>query len=87
MLYVARLTQNQNNPRNSILQYGCDVGKDCCVVFSASGFSYLILCPRQCKEKVATTYLKSIAIKVFSLHKSFPILWGKNHFQNVILNF
>ena len=24
---------------------------------------------------------------VFSLHKSFPILWGKNYFENVILSF
>ena len=27
------------------------------VVFLASGFPYLFLCPRQCKWKVATTYL------------------------------
>ena len=57
MLYVTRLTQNQNDSINSILQYGCVVGKDCCVVFSASGFLYLIIFPRQCKGKVATTYL------------------------------
>ena len=57
MLYVTRLTQNQNNLINSILQYGHLVGKGCCVVYSASGFPYLILCPREWKGKVATTYL------------------------------
>ena len=51
------MTQNQNDPINSILQNGCIVEKDCVAVFPASGFPYLILCPRQCKEKVATTYL------------------------------
>ena len=74
MLYVARLTQNQNNPINSILQYGCDVGKDCCVVFSASGFSYLILCPRQCKEKVATTYLKRLRTNRIFRYKNLLLL-------------
>ena len=44
MLYVTRLTQNQNDPINSLLKYGCVTGKDCSVVFSASGFPYLILC-------------------------------------------
>ena len=43
MLHVTRLTQNQNY---TILQYGCVVGKDCCEVFSSSGYPYLILCPR-----------------------------------------
>ena len=66
MLYVTRLTQTQNDLINSILQYGCVVGKDCFVVFSASGFPYLIPCPRQCKGKVATTYLKGLkTIKIF----------------------
>ena len=65
MLQVTRLTQNQNDSINSILQYG-GVGKDCCVVFSASGFPYLILCPRQYKRKVATTYLSGLrTINVF----------------------
>ena len=57
MLYVTILTQNQNDSINSILLYGRVDGKDCCVVFSASGFLYLILCPKKCKGKVATTYL------------------------------
>ena len=66
MLYVTRLTQNQNESVNSILQYGRVVRKDCCVVFSASGFQYLILYHRQCKGKVATTYLKRLrATKIF----------------------
>ena len=42
---------------NSILQHGCGVDKNCCVVFFTSRFSYLIPCPRQCKWKVATTCL------------------------------
>ena len=57
MLYVTRMTQNKNNSINSILRYGRLVDKNCCVVFPASGFPYLILCLRQCKGKVATTYL------------------------------
>ena len=66
MLYVTRLTQNQNDSINSILQYSRVVRKDCCVVLSASGFPYLILCPRKCKGKVATIYLKGLsAIKIF----------------------
>ena len=51
------MTQNKNDSINSILQHGPVVDKNCCVVFLTSGFSYLILCPRQCKWKVATTYL------------------------------
>ena len=46
MLYVTRPTQNQNDSINSVLQYGHLTGKDCCVVFFASGFPFLILCPR-----------------------------------------
>ena len=57
MLYVTRMTQNEHDSINSILQYGPVVGKNCCVVFLASGFQYLVLCPRHCKGKVATTYL------------------------------
>ena len=56
MLHATRLTQNQNDSINSILQYGRVVGKDC-VIFSASGFSYLILCFRQCKGNATPTYL------------------------------
>ena len=51
------MTQNKIDSINSILQYGRAFDKNCCVVFPASGFPYLILCPRQCKGKVATTYL------------------------------
>ena len=51
------MTQNDNNSINSLLQHGRVVDKNCCVVFSTSGFPYLILYPRQCKWKVATTYL------------------------------
>ena len=61
-----RLTQNQYDLINSILQYGRVVRKDCCVVFSASGFPYLIMCLRQSKGKVPTTYLKGLrTIKTF----------------------
>ena len=51
------IARNKNDLINSIRQYGRVVDKNCCVVFPASGLPYLILCPRQCKEKVATTYL------------------------------
>ena len=57
VLYVKRMTQNKNDSINLILQCGRVVDKNCCVVFPAKGFPYLILCPRQCKRKVATTYL------------------------------
>ena len=70
MLYVTKLTQNENDSINSILQYGRVAGRDCLVVFFASGFSYLILCPTQCKGKVATTYLKGLrTIKIFQYKK------------------
>ena len=42
MLHATRLTQNQNDSINSILQYGRVVEQDCCVIFSAAGFPYLI---------------------------------------------
>ena len=62
MLYMARVTQNQNDS----IQFGRIVGKDCCVVFSASRFPYMILRLRQCKGKVATTFLKGLRkIKTF----------------------
>ena len=48
MLHVTRMTQNKNDSIN-LLQCGRVVDKDCCVVFPASEFPYLILCPRQCK--------------------------------------
>ena len=44
------MTQNKND----LLQHGRVIDKNCCVVFPASGFLYLILCPRQCKWNVAT---------------------------------
>ena len=51
------MTQNESDSINLILQHGRVVDKNGCVVFPTSGFPYLILCPRQCKWKVATTYL------------------------------
>ena len=57
ILYMTRMTQNKNDSINSILQHGRVVDNNCCVVFPTSRFPYLILCPRQCKWKVATTYL------------------------------
>ena len=57
MLYVTIMTQNQNDSINSILHYDRVAGKDCCLVFPAPGFLYLTLYPRQCKRKVAPTYL------------------------------
>ena len=56
-LYATIMTQNKNDSINSMLQNGRVVDKNSCVVFPTSGFPYLILCPRQCKWKVATTYL------------------------------
>ena len=50
------MTENKNDSINSILQHG-RFGKDYCVFFPTSGFPYLILCLRQCKWKVATSYL------------------------------
>ena len=53
-----RMTQKKNDSINSMLQHGRVIDKNCCVVFHrSSGFPYVILCPRQCKWKVATTYL------------------------------
>ena len=52
-----RMTQSKNALINSILQHWHVVDKNCCVVFSTSGFLCLILCPRQCQGKVASTYL------------------------------
>ena len=57
IIYVTRVTQNQNDLINSILQYGRVVQKGCCVVCPASEFPHMILCPRECKGNVATTYL------------------------------
>ena len=74
MLYVTKLTENQNDSINSILQYGRVVGKDCCVVFSAPGFPYLILSPTQCKRKVATTYLKGLRTVEIFQYKNLPLL-------------
>ena len=47
----------QKYSKNSILQHGRVIDKNCCVAFPTSGFPYLILCPRQYKWAVATTYL------------------------------
>ena len=57
ILYVTRMTQNKNNSINSILQHGRIVDNNCCGVFPTSRFSYLILCPRTCKWKLATNSL------------------------------
>ena len=46
ILYVTRMTQNKKNSLNSILQHGCIVDNNCCVVFPISRFPYLIQCPR-----------------------------------------
>ena len=54
---MARMTQNKNESINSILHHGRVVDNNCCVVFPTPGFPYLILCLRQYKWKVATTYL------------------------------
>ena len=51
------MTHNKNYSINSILQHGCVVGKNCCIVFPTSGLPYLTLCLRQCKWKASTTYL------------------------------
>ena len=51
------MTQNENDSINSILQHDRILEKNCCVVFPTSGLPYLTLCPRQCKWKVAATYL------------------------------
>ena len=67
MLYVTRMTQNGNDSINSIMQYGRLIDKNSCAVFPTSRFPYLILCPRQYKGKVATTYLaiRTKTIKIF----------------------
>ena len=54
ILYVTRMTQKKNDSINSILQHGCVVDNIFCVVFPASRFPYLILCP---KWQAATTCL------------------------------
>ena len=48
------MTQNKNDSINPILQHGRGS-----IPYSriTQGFPYLILCPRQCKSKVAITYL------------------------------
>ena len=82
MLDVTRLTQNQIDSINSMLQYGYVLGKDFCVVFFASGFLYLTLYPRQCKGKAAATYFKwLITTKIFQyknllLLKPLQITWS-----------
>ena len=40
-----RMTQNKNDSINSIRQHSRVAENDCCVVFPASRFPYLILCP------------------------------------------
>ena len=60
-IYVMIMTQNKNDSINSILQHRRAVDKNCCVVFPTSGFSYLILCPKQSKWKVAYYQLAKLA--------------------------
>ena len=71
---VTRMNQNQNDWTNSILQYGRLVGKDYCVVFSASGFPYLILYPRECIGNIATAYLKRLRIIKLFQYKNLLLL-------------
>ena len=54
---ICNENENKNDSIHSILQHGRVADRNCCVVFPASGFQYLILCPRQSKWKVSTTYL------------------------------
>ena len=74
-LYVTRITQNKTDLINSILTHGRVVGKNCYVVFPTSEFPYLTLCPKQCKQKVATTYLaiRTATIKTFE-YENFLLL-------------
>ena len=53
------MTQNKNDSINSMLQQGCVVEKNCCVIFPTSRY------PRYCKWKVATTYSAIRTIKTF----------------------
>ena len=53
--HVTRMTQNKNDSTISILPHGRVVDNNCCVVFLASEFPYLILYPRRFKGKVGTT--------------------------------
>ena len=46
-----RITQNEDDSINSILQHGRNLDKNCYVLFPTSRFPYLILCPRQCKGR------------------------------------
>ena len=54
---MSRECLKKNDSINSILQHRRVVHNNCCGVFPTSRFPYLILCPRLCKWKVATTYL------------------------------
>ena len=45
ILYVTRMTQNQNDSIYSILQRRRVVDNNCCIVFPTSRFPYLILSP------------------------------------------
>ena len=57
ILYLTRMNQNKNDSISSILQHGPVNDNKCCKVFPTSRFPNLILCPRQSKWKIATTYL------------------------------
>ena len=45
ILYVTRMTQNQNDSIYSIMQRRRVVDSNCCIVFPTSRFPYLILSP------------------------------------------
>ena len=52
-----RMTEKKNDSIKSILKRGRVNDKIFCVVFPTSGFPYFNLSHRQCKWKVATTFL------------------------------
>ena len=52
-----RMTENKNDSIKSILKRGRVADKIFCVVFPTSRFPYFNLSHRQCKWKVATTFL------------------------------
>ena len=58
MLYMTRMTRNKNISINALLQHGRVTNNKCCVVFPASRFSYLILCPDNANgRQLSLTYL------------------------------
>ena len=76
------MTQNKNDSINSILQHGR--GNNCCVVFPTSRSPYLILCRRQCKWKIATTYYNLPIFEPARKHHFGPKV---QNFENPIITF